>query len=191
MPPHGPAEVLQRSDVGLDHAPAGLLGPAGALPAPIAEDLARIGGEKGVAGPALAALERFEQEAVGPRCSLAKAVTGVSPSSTTCTGDRAPSRPRERVGEELSKLELTAARHQVAAGGGIAAWRLSEAGRSGGQQLDLIVRLESAYGQRPLECDVAAVNLRGPEAGPRNSGHSEGEPWLLVANGMLLVRSNP
>ena len=70
--------------------------PAGARAAAVAEHFARIGREEGVPGPALAALERLEQEAVRPRCSLAKAETGVSPSRTTCrvTGTIPPLRAR-------------------------------------------------------------------------------------------------
>ncbi len=59
-----PAQVLERRHAGLDLPPAGGRRPARARAVAVAIDLARVGGEKGVAGPALAALERLEQEAV-------------------------------------------------------------------------------------------------------------------------------
>jgi hypothetical protein len=66
MPAHQAREVVQWCHVVLGHGPSTVGGPALAAATPIAEDLARLGGEEGVPGPALPALERFQQEAVRP-----------------------------------------------------------------------------------------------------------------------------
>jgi len=60
VPPHRPAQVIERSHIVLDYLPAGGGRPPLANPAPVAEHLPGIGREKRVAGPAFPTLERFE-----------------------------------------------------------------------------------------------------------------------------------
>src|SRR4051794_11109820 len=64
MAPHGSSQVLERCNIVVDHPPPGVLGPAGALPALVAEHFIRIGRQEGIPGPALTSLERFQQESV-------------------------------------------------------------------------------------------------------------------------------
>jgi hypothetical protein len=64
MLPHQAREMVKRRKVGNHVLPAVRLRPAAARLAPIREDLARVGGEEGVARPTLATLERLEEEAV-------------------------------------------------------------------------------------------------------------------------------
>ncbi len=68
--PHEAAEVLQWGQVGLRRSPAAAGSPAVADTPPVAIDLSRLGSQKGVARPALAALERFEEETVGASMQL-------------------------------------------------------------------------------------------------------------------------
>ena len=72
VPPHGSAQVLQGSYVGLHHGPPGLAGPARTLPAAVAEHLIGIGGEEGISRPPFTSLEGFEQKAIGTLMQLGK-----------------------------------------------------------------------------------------------------------------------
>ena len=69
---HGAAKVVQRRHVPLGQLPTCGRRPAFAETAAVAEDLARVGCQKGVAGPTLSALERFEQETVRSPVDLAE-----------------------------------------------------------------------------------------------------------------------
>jgi hypothetical protein len=71
MPAHGSAEMVQRGRIGLRNLPVGSA-PAGALASTVAIHFARLGREEGVAGPALAALERFQEESPSAAMQLAE-----------------------------------------------------------------------------------------------------------------------
>ena len=152
-------------DVGLDHAPAVARRPAGALAA------RGSGTPRGDRSPgrcsapsALRPRATPAESRSGPRWSLAKAVTGVSPSSTTwrVTGTIPPPGRALRGEARRSRRSLRApppgrSRPRAAAPGGCPApdgWR--GAGRPGRPPGDLADR------ERPLVGDVGAVHRARP-----------------------------
>ena len=106
MPAEQAAQVLERGHVGLDDAPAVAGGPARARAPAIAEHLARIGRQEGVPGPALAALERLEQEAVRPAVELGEG------------GDRRVAVEHDLAGHRHHRAALAGAGGERVEGGG-------------------------------------------------------------------------
>ena len=70
MPPQRAADVLQRGDVAVDHVPTRGRRPPRALAVSVSEHFSRVGGQKRVSGPPLAALQRLQKKSVRPPVEL-------------------------------------------------------------------------------------------------------------------------
>ena len=157
--------MLERGDILLHDTPAGGGGPSRALAAAIAEHLSRVGREKGVAGPSLAALEGLEQESVGTAVELRKGGHGRVAVEHDLPCHRNHPRPRRARWAKRSEAAVIA---RPPRGTGRRGHRCAEIVRGrpgGGEQGELPVRLHLPDRQRPLELDVAAVD--GPRFGRR------------------------
>src|SRR6476620_3542460 len=104
VPAHGLGQVVQRSHIGILQLPSGARGPSGALPSLIPKHLGGIGGKKGVPGPALASLQRFEQKSVPPLVKLGE------------RGDRSVAIQQDLMGDGNHPARASAFREGVVAG---------------------------------------------------------------------------
>ena len=104
--------------------------PAGALAAPVAEDLPGIGCQEGVTRPALSALQRLEEKAVRAPMQLGEGGDGSIAVEDYLPGDRHHPAGAGPLGEDLEARSSLRCRHDVAhLGRAASARRLSAAGR--------------------------------------------------------------
>ena len=136
VPAHEAPEMLERREVGRDRVPPFARGPALAGASAVAEHLAGLGGEKGVAGPALAALERLQQESAAVPGAAWQRRTPACPRRARPGGSPAPSPALPRAGgERLEAHGRLGRRDEVGARAPAAAARRLSGGRPGrGQQ---------------------------------------------------------